>query len=362
MSVILKVIATGIFAALFGYSLSVAIYEGTRSAEVEKREVSAVEDPAYRKDVPVVDEQRNATVTTPAPTPVVVTKSAAPASASLPAKRPPATPSLIGPISVASTTTPKLPGALIVVSPIGTQSSTSPVSSVGAVRVSGDPTRIGIFQLTNSERARIGLPTLAESEALTAMAMTKANDMIQRQYFAHVAPDGEDIGVLAERFGYAYLNIGENLALGDFATSGEIVSGWMDSPGHRANILAQQFTEIGIAVTRGTYEGKNAWFAVQEFGRPRSACPLPSETLEQKITLYEEQLKKLDVALTDLKSEFSAPGISSDVYQQKVNDYNTIVDLYNKLIGETKVDIAAYNREVNAYNTCAGFAPSTPQP
>lgn len=239
------------------------------------------------------------------------------------------------------------------------------ISAPGPLVVRQEPIRPGaspapeglvaeaIVRLTNTERAKGGLPALAWNARLGAMAEAKAFDMIARQYFAHEAPDGSDIGDLAEKYGYAYLNIGENLALGDFATSGAVVAGWMNSPGHRANIMSATFREIGVASLRGTWEGREVWFAVQEFGRPLSACPLPDTALKAKIALWEDQVGRLAATLEGLKRELEEPGISRESYNAKVNDYNAIVALYNKLVGELKADIAAYNTAVDAFNDCA---------
>lgn len=210
-----------------------------------------------------------------------------------------------------------------------------------------------IVRLSNIERAREGLAPLTWNTRLGAIAEAKAFDMIAKQYFAHESPDGTDISKLAEKYGYAYLNIGENLALGDFATSGAVVAGWMNSPGHRANIMSTAFREIGVAALRGTWEGRTVWFAVQEFGRPLSECPMPSATLKAKIALWEDQVGRLLTTLEGLKQELEEPGISRESYNAKVHDYNAIVTLYNKLVGELKADIAAYNAAVDAFNVCA---------
>ncbi len=176
--------------------------------------------------------------------------------------------------------------------------------------------------------------------------------MIDNQYFAHVSPSGIDIVMLTERYGYAYLNVGENLALGDFVSSQEVVTGWMNSPGHRANILNKSYTELGVAAIIGAYNGRNVWFVVQEFGRPMSDCPTPDALLKQKITISQEQINALEVTLANLKIEINTAGLSIDAYNAKVNDYNTIVALYNNLVATAKKQIADYNILTDAYNLC----------
>lgn len=209
-----------------------------------------------------------------------------------------------------------------------------------------------IIVLTNKERVSHGLSPLSENKRLDAIAEAKAVDMINKQYFEHVSPSGVDIGKLAESYGYAFTHVGENLALGDFASSSHVVNGWMNSPGHRANILGKDFTEIGVSALRGMWEGREVWWSVQEFGRPMPDCPTPSDATRKRIEIYESQLGKMRTSLEHLKAEIDGPGIAYDVYAQSVKDYNTIVDLYNKFLLEDKTLITAYNKEIEVYNQC----------
>ena len=107
-------------------------------------------------------------------------------------------------------------------------------------------TTSGIIRETNGEREHRGLTPLREILALNALAETKVRDMFRRAYFEHVSPTGENIGDLAAGR-YEYVVIGENLALGNYRDDRDVVSAWMNSPGHRANILHAAFTEIGVA-------------------------------------------------------------------------------------------------------------------
>jgi len=210
-----------------------------------------------------------------------------------------------------------------------------------------------IIKLTNIERVREGLPKLSSSARLGAIAEAKAVDMITRHYFAHESPSGVDIGGLASTYGYAYLHIGENLALGDFASSSHVVNGWMNSPGHRANIMGADFTEIGVSALRGAWEGREVWFAVQEFGKPMPNCPAPSAPLRQKISLYESQLDALNGTLSNLKITLDTlRDTDHSAYNTNVDDYNTIIKLYNTLLDDEKKFIAEYNEQVRKYNIC----------
>lgn len=255
------------------------------------------------------------------------------------------------------------PGALIVTKEITTSSTTTPdpiatSTTVATIESTTVPSGVGqlnprdIILLTNSERTKEGFSTLTFNTHLTMMAEAKARDMIKNNYFAHVSPTGIDVAMLSREYGYAYLNIGENLALGDFVSSQEVVGGWMNSPGHRANILNKSYTEIGVATIVGAYNGRTVWFAVQEFGRPMSDCPVPDLVLKEKIAKDQEHIRALETSLTSLKAEIDTPGISPKTYNEKVGEYNAIVGLFNDLVTTNKKDVTDYNKLTDAYNVC----------
>ncbi len=215
-----------------------------------------------------------------------------------------------------------------------------------------------ILLIVNTERKTQGLGLLTYNKKLAAMALTKAKDMIAKQYFAHVAPDGTDVVMLAERNLYDYLNIGENLAMGDFVSSQDVMTGWMNSPGHRANILNKNYTELGISAIEGNYQGRIVWYAVEEFGRPASTCTKPDDVLQQKIVADEAQIAtmqaSLDVKLTQMKD----PNMDRNTYNAMVADYNNIVNVFNSLAASIKAEIIAFNAIVDQFNACLG----TPTP
>lgn len=130
----------------------------------------------------------------------------------------------------------------------------------------------GIVLYTNAQRALKGQSPLTRNAVLDEMAAAKLDDLFARQYFAHESPDGADIVDLARTAGYGYRLLGENLALGDFATTQTVVDTWMESDAHRANILNPDFTEIGVAARFGRYKEWNTWIVVQEFGTPCTQC------------------------------------------------------------------------------------------
>jgi uncharacterized protein YkwD len=103
----------------------------------------------------------------------------------------------------------------------------------------------------NRERARRGLTPLRFDSRLNAAAADRAADMFSRGYFDHVSPDGRSPFLSVQARGYRYAAVGENLAVG-YRTPQSVVSGWMNSPGHRENILGRAFEEVGLALVDGS--------------------------------------------------------------------------------------------------------------
>ena len=124
-----------------------------------------------------------------------------------------------------------------------------------------------LIDLTNSERQAVGVRQLKKSLYLQEAARRKANDMAEKGYFAHTSPDGATSWYWFREAGYRYQYAGENLAV-NFVDSKDVESAWMRSPSHRANILNKNYTEIGVATSKGRFGGREATFVVQMFGRP----------------------------------------------------------------------------------------------
>jgi uncharacterized protein YkwD len=119
-----------------------------------------------------------------------------------------------------------------------------------------DVSRGALLQAMNEQRARRGLPPLQRNVRLDAAAADRIHDMFELRYFAHVAPDGTEPFVWVTQRGYRYTRVGENLAMGQRAAR-QVVAQWMDSPGHRANILGN-YSDTGIAIASGVPTGRNS--------------------------------------------------------------------------------------------------------
>lgn len=209
---------------------------------------------------------------------------------------------------------------------------------------------------TNRQRVNQGLAPFVENELLNKAAEMKVRDMFEKQYFDHLSPVGTGPDSLARKVGYEYVSIGENLALGTFGDEGALVDAWMNSPGHRANILRPQFKEIGLAVGRGVYNGRQVLIAVQEFGRPISSCPSVSINLKKEIDAQKTQLTALGRTLEIVHSEINSMKVATSqdeqIFQNKITLYNNQVNQYNSLVASIKTGTATYNAQVKAFNVC----------
>lgn len=123
---------------------------------------------------------------------------------------------------------------------------------------------------TNLERQKSGLPSLKMNEKLNQAAGAKAQYMLDKQYWAHIAPDGTDPWYFFRQAKYSYRVAGENLAR-DFDGTAEMVAAWIASPTHKANIMNARYTEIGVAVVNGQLLGVDTTLVVQLFALPQSA-------------------------------------------------------------------------------------------
>ncbi|MEK7068883.1 MAG: CAP domain-containing protein [Patescibacteria group bacterium] len=152
----------------------------------------------------------------------------------------------------------------------------NPSPQIGAVVASV------LVDLANTDRVAEGLPSLAVNSTLEKAAQMKVEDMVERQYFAHETPEGFSPWHWFGQAGYDFQYAGENLAV-YFSDSAEVEKAWMNSPLHRENILSKKFSEVGIAIAHGIYQGNETTFVVQMFGNPSNADTvtiLESQTID----------------------------------------------------------------------------------
>lgn len=238
--------------------------------------------------------------------------------------------------------------------------------------------REAVVTLTNRERTSHGLTNLIEDPFLQSIAEERARDMLEKDYFDHISPTGERASDLAQRKGYRYRIIAENLASGDFLTNQKLVDGWMQSPGHRKNILSPEIKDIGVSVMKGLLHGNETWVAVQIFGLKSPAvseklCRLPSVRLMNEIEVKKAELTGLNERLDRLRKELDSEKTNIELEQmlakkdsRKNHDLNVNIKKYNEksrwhneVLTEIKAKegvlnsmIEEYNRTLQSYKDC----------
>ena len=111
-----------------------------------------------------------------------------------------------------------------------------------------------VVRLVNAQRAQNGLKPLAENWELSRVARYKSADMAGKRYFSHESPTYGSPYQMMRSFGISFRSAGENIAYGQ-RTPAAVVGAWMNSSGHRANILSSSYTQIGV----GYHEAGNYW-------------------------------------------------------------------------------------------------------
>lgn len=192
-----------------------------------------------------------------------------------------------------------------------------------------------VTSLTNEERVSVQAPALMRSTLLDAAAQLKADHMAAEGYFAHYSPGGISPWFWFDQVGYTYVHAGENLAV-HFSDSDEVVEAWMNSPTHRANIINSNYTEIGIGISRGSYEGYATTFVVQMFGTPGiapvlSTAPEASFFLADRVTVEATSSNVSELAKTSTTSvvlgieTHPKDNSSTTIEASELNDLSTAV-------------------------------------
>ena len=115
-----------------------------------------------------------------------------------------------------------------------------------------------VVRLVNAERAKYGLAALTQDDGAQNVAHVRAKEIVQS--FSHTRPDGRSCFTAASDLGVTYRSAGENIAYG-YATPAQVVNGWMNSEGHRKNILSSSYTKIGV----GSYSANGVMYWSQFF-------------------------------------------------------------------------------------------------
>lgn len=139
-----------------------------------------------------------------------------------------------------------------------------PGQKINIPNVDTKSTESKVMQLVNAERAKAGLQPLKANWQLSRVARYKSQDMINKGYFSHTSPTYGSPFKMMESFGIKFSSAGENIAMGQ-RTPEEVMKSWMNSSGHRANILSPSYTEIGVGVAKDD-QGRIYW--TQMFIKP----------------------------------------------------------------------------------------------
>jgi hypothetical protein len=127
-----------------------------------------------------------------------------------------------------------------------------------------------IVELHNRERAKYGLGELENNYLLNLSAKEKGEVMLEHNCWSHYCPPGTSPWKFFKESGYSYVYAGENLAEG-FSDSESVMQAWMNSKTHRENVLKPEYTEVGVAIIAGDFQGlRNNLIIVVHFGKPRA--------------------------------------------------------------------------------------------
>lgn len=114
-----------------------------------------------------------------------------------------------------------------------------------------------VLRLVNVERSKMGLKELTLNTELSRVATLKSQDMIDKNYFSHTSPTYGSPFDMMKKFNISYRIAGENIAMGQ-KTPAQVVEAWMNSEGHRANILNANYTDLGVGIAK-SFKGTIYW-------------------------------------------------------------------------------------------------------
>ncbi|QOX65875.1 serine protease [Anoxybacterium hadale] len=176
----------------------------------------------------------------------------------------PATPTKPTTPDTTTPTKPTTPDTTTPTKPADTDSNTNTNTNTNTDNAAIGDYEQQVVDLVNKERAAAGLSALKVNTKLASVAETKAEDLRDKNYFSHTSPTYGSPFDMMKQFGITYTAAGENIAKGQ-KTPSAVMNGWMNSEGHRANILNSSYTEIGVGYVTDS-NGNTYW--VQMFIRP----------------------------------------------------------------------------------------------
>ena len=214
-----------------------------------------------------------------------------------------------------------------------------------------------IIQLTNNVRTELGIAPLTENQTLNQAALNKAEDMLVNQYFAHVSPDNLALRHFLYALNYNFRVAGENLAIG-FSDPDTIVNAWENSPTHYSNLIDPDFTEIGVAVVSGEYNGYETTLTAQYFGDPYVVAepvievPTPElKEVKEKEQDYNTKVEQVVVALEEAPEVQNEPVIGSEEQEEVLAEKEEAI--LEKPVLVSPKDNYVFNKDINILNVLA---------
>ena len=194
-----------------------------------------------------------------------------------------------------------------------------------------------ILELINKDRKDNNLSVLSFNTILNEAALTKARDMINYDYFAHKSLNGKMPWDWINRGEYAYLFVGENLAM-NFSSAQSAHNALMQSESHKKNILNKKYADIGLAVLPGVIDGKQTNILVEMFGYRKA--PLIKEVKAEEVVMPKKQVanlpKTLDVEKEEVENNF-IPESSNKTDVQQIEKQEI------EIIPQKKMKVASAN-------------------
>ncbi len=207
-----------------------------------------------------------------------------------------------------------------------------------------------VLELLNKDRQAASLEALQLNPILSSSALAKANDIVAKDYFAHISPDGKKPWDWIDRGQYAYAIVGENLAM-NFTTALSVHKALMNSPSHKHNIMNDKYSDIGLAMVSGEIEGKKTNVLVQIFSRPVERILVKTDDEQIEIPKLTETSKKaskiepqnnIEVLAMETKEDNIEvrENLPSEENIKAVNDLETIKNLSDKTVEDVYEDIS----------------------
>ena len=177
-----------------------------------------------------------------------------------------------------------------------------------------------IYQLQNEERSNRGLSGLTMNSLLIESATQKAKAMLKSDCWSHYCPDGKSPWDFFDTAGYDYVYAGENLAEG-FVDTNKLFQAWMNSPTHRANIINENFTEVGIGYATGKYQNiENNTIVVVHFGSTnKKTTTLPATGGETDPNLVKFTYPTTGGVINDTRPLFQGTTVNNSIVTIKLN-------------------------------------------